>query len=92
MFEVIGFMFIGTGLGWLLRRFPILQQTGKCISATIWLMLFFLGASIGSVPGILQSIGRLGGQAALLALAGTAGSVLAASAIYRAFRRKEPKP
>ncbi len=92
MIEIIGVMCIGIGLGYLLRRFPILQEIGKAISVTIWLMLFFLGMSIGAIPGIFQHIGQLGGQATLLALAGTAGSILAASAVHRLFLKKEGKP
>ena len=78
MFIVIGIMFLGIGLGFLFRKKEILQKIGKPISYTIYLLLFSLGISVGGNSEIINNLPSLGGQALLLAFAGTLGSVLAA--------------
>ena len=77
MFTVIGIMFGGIAVGYLLRKVELLQKIGKPISYTILLLLFLLGISVGANKDIVDNLVTLGGQAFLLALAGTVGSVLA---------------
>lgn len=85
MFTVIGIMFGGIALGYILRRVELLQKIGKPISYTILLLLFLLGISVGANKEIVNNLATLGGQALLIASAGTAGSVLAAWAVYNLF-------
>ena len=85
MFIVIGIMFAGIALGYLLRRIPILQELSKPISYTIYALLFFLGFSVGGNNEIINNLPSLGGQAFIIAFAGTLGSVLAAWLVYRLF-------
>ena len=64
----------------------------SCISYTILLLLFLLGISVGANDAIVNNLTTLGGQAFLIALAGTTGSVLAAWGVYHFFfkeRRRE---
>lgn len=89
MFTVIGIMFGGIALGFLLRKESFLQRLGKPISYTIYLLLFFLGISVGSNSEIIKNLPLLGGQALLLASAGTLGSVLAAWMVYKVFFKKD---
>lgn len=92
MFIVIGIMFGGIAVGYLLRNVQLLQRIGKPISYTILLLLFLLGISVGANPTIVENLGALGGQAFLLALAGTTGSVLAAWGVYNLFfKEKNPQ-
>ena len=91
MFTVIGIMFGGIAVGYLLRKVELLQKIGKPISYTILLLLFLLGISVGANDAIVNNL-TLGGQAFLIALAGTTGSVLAACGVYHFFfkeRRRE---
>ena len=55
MFSIISTMFLGIGIGYVLRNWSILQKTEKTISLTIFLLLFILGVSIGSNRTILVS-------------------------------------
>lgn len=82
MFTVIGIMFGGIAIGYAMRSCDWLQKLGKPISYTILLLLFLLGISVGSNKAIVENLGTLGGEAFLIALAGTAGSVLAAWGVY----------
>ena len=40
MFSIISTMFLGIGIGYVLRNWSILQKTEKTISLTIFLLLF----------------------------------------------------
>ena len=72
MFTVIGIMFAGIAAGYLLRKIDLL-------------LLFLLGISVGANKDIVDNLVTLGGQAFLLALAGTVGSVLAGWGVYCLF-------
>ena len=56
MFSIISTMFLGIGIGYVLRNWSILQKTEKTISLTIFLLLFILGVSIGSNSLIVSLI------------------------------------
>lgn len=90
VFIILGVMFVGVGLGFMLRRVDLLRHITKTISYTIYLLLFLLGISVGSNPKIVENLASLGSQALILALAGALGSALAAWAVYRWwFKEKE---
>lgn len=82
MFTVIGIMFGGVAVGYLLRRMPALEGLGRTISLTIYALLFLLGISVGTNEAIVNNLAALGGQALLLAVASTLGSLLAAWGVY----------
>lgn len=89
VFIILGVMFVGVGLGFLLRKLDWLKHTSKTISYTIYLLLFLLGISVGSNEKIVDNLASLGSQALILALAGALGSALAAWAIYRWWFKQE---
>ena len=78
MFSIISTMFLGIGIGYVLRNWSILQKTEKTISLTIFLLLFILGVSIGSNSLIVNNLGKFGWQAIVLAVSGVLGSLIAA--------------
>ena len=95
MFTVILVMAVGVATGYVLRRLPLLQRVERTTSLTILLLLFILGLSVGSNRLIVDNLARIGWQAALLAVAGRAGSVLAAVVVARLWLndgRKEDRP
>lgn len=91
MFLVIGIMFGGIAVGYLLKKVELLQKIGKPISWTILLLLFLLGLTVGNNRDIVNNLPTLGGQAFLIAFAGTLGSVLAAWAVYHFFYKERRK-
>lgn len=89
MFKVLGFLVTGILSGYLLRRVSVLQELEKTITLTVWAMLFVFGLSIGLNRELIAHLGQFGGQAAVLALAGVAGSLLASYVAFRwIFRQK----
>lgn len=91
MFTVIAIMFGGIAIGYLFRKVEILQKIGKPISYTILLLLFLLGISVGSNEAIMNNLTTLGGQAFVIAFAGTTGSVLAAWGVYHFFFKERSR-
>ena len=65
--------------------------SGKPISYTILLLLFLLGISVGANESIVNNLTTLGGQALLIASAGTLGSVLAAWGVYHFFFKERSR-
>ena len=78
----------GVLLGYLFRHHEIKQKTEKTISVTIVAMLFILGLSVGSNPGVVSHLYEYGSQAFVLALFGLGGSILFSGVVYRLFFRK----
>lgn len=91
MFTVIAIMFGGIAVGYLFRKVGFLQKIGRPISYTILLLLFLLGISVGSNEAIMNNLTTLGGQAFLIALAGTMGSVFAAWGVYHFFFKERSR-
>lgn len=89
MFLVISIMFLGVGIGFLLKRIQWLQHVSKTISYTIYLLLFLLGVSVGANKEIVNNLATLGWQAFVLAAAGAIGSALAAWVVYHFFFAKQ---
>ena len=82
MFTVIGIMFIGIGLGYLLRR-QSLPWINKSITALIWLLLFLLGIEVGQNERIIRSLPTLGVEAFVIAIVCVLGSCVAAWGLWK---------
>lgn len=82
MFTVIGIMFIGIGLGYLLRR-QSLSWINKAITALIWLLLFLLGIEVGQNERIIRSLPTLGVEAFVIAIVCVLGSCVAAWGLWK---------
>ena len=91
MFTVILWMLSGVLAGFLLRR-KRLDWIGSVINGFIWLLLFLLGIEVGSNATLMRSLPTLGVEAALLALAGTVGSAVAAWLLGRSIFGKKARP
>lgn len=91
MFFIISIMFLGIGIGYLLRNLKFLEKVEKSTSLTIFLLLFVLGLSIGSNSLIVNNLGKFGWQAIVLATSSIFGSMLASFLVLRLFFKKGGK-
>lgn len=77
MFNVLILLLLGIASGYIFRNVGVLKNIDKSVSATVLLMLFVFGVSIGTNDELINNLGRYGVHAAILASFGTAGSLLA---------------
>ncbi len=94
MFIVISIMFLGVGLGFLIKSLNLLSffrdvVLSKSITFTIYLLLFLLGITVGSNKDIVNNLASLGWQAFVLAFFASIGSAIAALAVYKLFFSKD---
>lgn len=89
MFNVLILLSVGILIGYLTRNVGFLKHIDKSISATVLVMLFVFGLTIGSDTQLLSNIGRFGAQAVVLALAGVTGSLVMSYLVYWLMFRKK---
>ncbi len=89
MFKIIAIMFLGIAIGYLARNVRGVQAVGATTMITIVLLLFVMGSEIGANEVVMRNLVGLGGEALLIAVAGVAGSLVAARIIYKLFFRRE---
>ena len=77
MFIILGLLGLGISVGYLCRH-----------SYTIFAMLFIFGITIGANQSLLNNIGEFGIQAAILAICGVLGSLVASFIAYKLFIKK----
>ena len=91
MFTVIGFMFVGIGLGYLLRH-QSFSWINQAITTLIWLLLFLLGIEVGHNEQIIRGLPTLGVEAFAIALICVLGSCFMAWVLWKHINgRKEEK-
>lgn len=88
MFTVIGVMFIGIGIGYLLRH-QSLPWIQKGITLLIWLLLFLLGIEVGQNEQVIRSLPTLGLEALIIAIACVLGSCICAWILWKQVTRKK---
>ena len=88
MFTVIGIMFVGIGLGYLMRHHS-LPWINKAITTLIWILLFLLGIEVGNNEEILRVLPTLGMEAFSIAIACVSGSCITAWALWKHINKKK---
>ena len=83
MLTVVVVMLGGVLCGHLLKGKAVVKVAGRLVLWVIYLLLLLLGLAVGKDAVIMERLGSLGGQAALLALGAVLGSAVAAGALYR---------
>jgi len=81
-------LFLGGGilLGFLLRTKNNWRgAVDKSITVMIWVLLLFLGISIGANQQVIDNIHVIGGKAMVLTLGGIAGSIACSYLVYRKY-------
>lgn len=89
MFKIIAIMFLGIAIGYLVRKQRWVSAVGTTTMITIVVLLFVMGGEIGGNKVVMSNLVGLGGEALLIAVAATLGSVVAARIIYKAFFYRE---
>ena len=89
MFKIIAIMFLGIAIGYLVRKQRWVSAVGTTTMITIVVLLFVMGGEIGGNKVVMSNLVGLGGEALLIAVAATLGSVVAARIIYKAFFKRE---
>ncbi len=88
MLQIILIMAAGIATGWLLRK-RTFKFINTLLIVLVWALLFFLGVEVGENPAVINGLKDLGLEALLLSVAGTAGSIALAWALWKVIRRKE---
>lgn len=78
-------MFLGIAIGYLVRKARWVQAVGTTTMITIVALLFVLGSEIGANEMVMRNLVGLGGEALIIAVAATIGSLVAARIIYKLF-------
>lgn len=92
MFAIIGIMSGGILCGFLLRKWKLkLKWVPDCITAAIWVLLFFLGIAVGNNKDILDNLDTIGWQALVISMGAILGSVTLAAVVYHVFFMKHEK-
>ncbi len=90
MFEILLLMSLGILGGYLLRsRKRIILIAEKLIIWSIFLLLFFMGLSIGRDPLIISNLPTLGLTALLISIGGIGGSLFLALLTWKLFFAKK---
>ena len=71
-------MFSGIAIGYLIRKVKFLQKINKLIFFVIIMLLFLIGANIGTDKSIVDSFATIGTQAVVIAVFTTIGSLIGA--------------
>ena len=91
MLTLLLILAISTAAGYLLRNVEFLQKNiSRTTTATVVIMLFIFGVSIGSNESIMSNLHRDGLKAAVISIFAVAGSVLATTAFFY-FQKKGGK-
>ena len=91
MLRILILLVIGIGAGILLRGRSCVKVTKWSIQATVCLLLFVFGISIGSNRDLIDNLYNFGWQAMVIAGLGVTGSIVAARLAQRLFFRKGGK-
>ena len=89
MFIVILFIFLGIGIGYVVRtrmsarKTVIASLTAKATTWLIWLLLFMLGLEVGSNEQIIAALPTLGVEALMLSICAVLGSCALAWALWK---------
>ncbi|MBI4573341.1 MAG: LysO family transporter [candidate division NC10 bacterium] len=84
--SILFFLVAGMCLGYLLRsKSAVLAVAEKGMIWSVYLLVFFLGISVGVNQAVVRALGSLGLQALVLSLGGIVGSALLSWVVSRTF-------
>lgn len=86
MFVVIGFMFTGMLIGYLLRNRNI-TWINKIITILIWSLLFLLGVDVGNNKKIINGLHTIGIESLIITIGAILGSIIGAQLLWKWIRK-----
>lgn len=91
MWLILGIMTAGIITGLLLKNRIDSKPITFLLNITIYLLLFFMGVSIGTNPEIINNLGQISLKALTIAIAAILGSILIARLLDRIINKKDEK-
>ncbi|MBP8757896.1 MAG: LysO family transporter [Prevotella sp.] len=88
MFRILFLLFLGIGIGYLMRNLRGVRHVEKTTRLTIFALLFVFGITIGSNHSLLNNIAYFGWQAVVIAVFGIVGSFGASYLFNRVLTKK----
>lgn len=88
MFRILFLLFLGIGIGYLMRNWRGVRHVEKTTRLTIFALLFIFGITIGSNHSLLNNIAYCGWQAVVIAVFGIVGSFGASYLFNRVLTKK----
>lgn len=83
MVTVLLIMIVGFLLGWVIQKQKqVVMGINRSIIWIIFILLFFMGISVGSNPEIMQNLSTIGLKGLVLSVAAVLGSVILAGVVY----------
>ena len=90
MVQSMFFLVAGIWVGWFLRNKPrILRINSGLTNAVVFMLLFFMGISVGINEQVVTSFGQIGIQSIGLTLFAMAGSILTTFILVRLFMQQK---
>lgn len=90
MVSILIYFFVGIILGILFRSHVFINRVVHRITdIAIFILLFILGATIGSNKSLIQNFSSIGFEAVILAIGATFGSILATYPLSSIIQRKQ---
>lgn len=87
---VIGIFFLGVVVGTICKKYHwVFSYSEILTTVSLYLLLLFLGISIGSNSEIVSNMSQIGLKGFLFALASGLGSILLILPLYFIFQKKE---
>jgi uncharacterized membrane protein YbjE (DUF340 family) len=88
----ISLLIAGIGIGLLLQKHKgVIKVTAKLTDLSIFLLLFFLGVSVGMNEQIISNFQKIGLQSLFITIAATLGSVFISFLVYKLFFKSRMK-
>lgn len=75
-------------IGFLLRKIPMPSIPGNIVSVIVWLLLLFMGISLGSNSNIIDNLASYGTKAVVIGLLAVLGSCIAALVLSRISKKR----
>jgi len=92
MWIILILLLAGTLAGFAFSRLKGFNKiTDKATQYIIYLLLFFMGLSVGTKPEIMKNLAGIGLDALLISLFAMAGSIFTAFFLYRYVMKKDEK-